>query len=95
MCLVGNLPIIFLDEAEQRANRIAILHRGTIIQNGTLAELKKLRHATKVEYVEKQPSLEDVALALVGDTRVLTGRSIRHILRSPDTIITTVITRSR
>ena len=27
-----------------------------------------------------------------GDTRVLLGRSLRHIMRSPDTIITTVIT---
>ena len=27
-----------------------------------------------------------------GDTAVLTGRSLRHITRSPDTIITTVIT---
>ncbi|GAB3120673.1 ABC transporter ATP-binding protein [Glaciibacter psychrotolerans] len=58
----------YLDEAEQLADRIAILHRGTIIQNGTLAELKKLLPAAPVEYVEKQPSLEDVFLALVGDT---------------------------
>jgi ABC-2 type transport system permease protein len=29
---------------------------------------------------------------LVGDTAVLTGRSLRHIARSPDTIITTVLT---
>ena len=57
----------YLDEAEQLADRIAILHEGTIIQNGTLAELKKLLPAAKVEYVEKQPSLEDVFLALVGD----------------------------
>ena len=57
-----------LDEAEQLADRIAILHKGTIIQNGTLAELKRLLPAAKVEYVEKQPSLEDVFLALVGDT---------------------------
>jgi len=28
----------------------------------------------------------------VGDTAVLTGRSLRHILRSPDTIITTAVT---
>ena len=28
----------------------------------------------------------------VGDTTVLTGRSLRHILRSPDTIITTAVT---
>ena len=27
-----------------------------------------------------------------GDTAVLTGRSLRHILRSPDTIITTAVT---
>ena len=57
----------YLDEAEQLADRIAILHEGTIIQNGTLAELKQLLPAAKVEYVEKQPSLEDVFLALVGD----------------------------
>ena len=58
----------YLDEAEQLADRIAILHKGTIIQNGTLAELKRLLPQAKVEYVEKQPSLEDVFLALVGDT---------------------------
>ena len=29
---------------------------------------------------------------VIGDTAVLTGRSLRHILRSPDTIITTVVT---
>ena len=58
----------YLDEAEQLADRIAILHQGTIIQNGTLAELKQLLPPAKVEYVEKQPSLEDVFLALVGDT---------------------------
>jgi ABC-2 type transport system ATP-binding protein len=58
----------YLDEAEQLADRIAILHKGTIIQNGTLAELKKLLPPAKVEYIEKQPSLEDVFLALVVDT---------------------------
>lgn len=58
----------YLDEAEQLADRIAILHKGTIIQNGTLAELKNLLPPAKVEYIEKQPSLEDVFLALVGDT---------------------------
>jgi ABC-2 type transport system ATP-binding protein len=56
-----------LDEAEQLADRIAILHRGRIIVNGTLAELKQLLPPAKVEYVEKQPTLEDVFLALVGD----------------------------
>ncbi|GAA0399005.1 ATP-binding cassette domain-containing protein [Micromonospora gifhornensis] len=55
-----------LDEAEQLADRIAILHQGRIIVDGTPDELKRLLPAPEVEYVEKQPSLEDVFLALVG-----------------------------
>ncbi|MEV5967581.1 ATP-binding cassette domain-containing protein [Kribbella sp. NPDC051952] len=57
----------YLDEAEQLADRIAILHQGRIIVDGTLAELKRLLPPAKVEYVEKQPTLEDVFLTLVGD----------------------------
>ena len=57
----------YLDEAEQLADRIAILHRGRIIVNGTLTELKALLPAGKVEYVEKQPTLEEVFLAITGD----------------------------
>jgi ABC-2 type transport system ATP-binding protein len=56
----------YLDEAEQLADRIAILHEGRIIANGTLAELKQLLPPARVEYVEKQPTLEDVFLAIVG-----------------------------
>ena len=56
----------YLDEAEQLADRIAILHQGRIIVNGTLAELKQLLPPATVTYVEKQPTLEDVFLALVG-----------------------------
>jgi ABC-2 type transport system permease protein len=33
-----------------------------------------------------------VTTHVLGDTAILTGRSLRHITRSPDTIITTVIT---
>jgi ABC-2 type transport system ATP-binding protein len=57
----------YLEEAEQLADRIAILHQGRIIANGTLAELKQLLPPTKVEYVEKQPTLEDIFLKLVGN----------------------------
>jgi ABC-2 type transport system ATP-binding protein len=57
-----------LDEAERLADRIAILHGGRIIVNGTLAELKQLIPPAKVEYVEKQPTLEDLFLAIVGDS---------------------------
>jgi ABC-2 type transport system ATP-binding protein len=56
----------YLDEAEQLADRIAILHEGRIIAGGTLAELKKLFPPAKVEYVEKQPTLEEIFLAIVG-----------------------------
>ena len=56
-----------LEEAEHLADRIAILHGGRIIVNGTLAELKALLPPAKVEYVEKQPTLEDVFLSIVGD----------------------------
>lgn len=56
----------YLDEAEQLADRIAILHEGRIIANGTLAELKQLFPPAKVEYVEKQPTLEEIFLAIIG-----------------------------
>jgi ABC-2 type transport system ATP-binding protein len=56
----------YLDEAEQLADRIAILHEGRIIANGTLAELKKMFPPAKVEYVEKQPSLEEIFLSIIG-----------------------------
>lgn len=55
-----------LEEAEQLADRIAILHEGRIIANGTLAQLKGLFPPSKVEYVEKQPTLEEIFLAIVG-----------------------------
>lgn len=56
----------YLDEAEQLADRIAILHEGRILVTGTLADLKALMPPAKVEYIEKQPSLEDVFLRLAG-----------------------------
>ena len=56
----------YLDEAENLADRIAILHEGRIIADGTLAELRQLLPPATVEYVEKKPTLEDVFLAIVG-----------------------------
>ncbi|WP_433387106.1 ABC transporter ATP-binding protein [Micromonospora sp. KLBMP9576] len=56
----------YLDEAEHLADRIAILHEGRIIVDGTLPELKRLLPPATVEYVEKQPTLEDVFLTLIG-----------------------------
>lgn len=55
-----------LEEAEQLADRIAILHEGRIVVDGTLAELRALLPRPIVEMVERQPSLEEVFLAVVG-----------------------------
>ena len=105
----------YLDEAEQLADRIAILHEGRIIQNGTLAELKRLlpaadgrvrreaahargglprAHLGRRHHRRPTTDTEGTAMTthVLGDTGVLTGRSLRHILRSPDTIITTAVT---
>ncbi|MDM5201162.1 ATP-binding cassette domain-containing protein [Fictibacillus enclensis] len=55
----------YLEEAEQLADQIAILHEGRVIACGTLQELKKLFPPAKVEYVEKQPSLEEIFLTII------------------------------
>ncbi|MCA1057479.1 ATP-binding cassette domain-containing protein [Rossellomorea aquimaris] len=56
----------YLEEAEQLADRIAILHGGKIITTGTLVELKEMFPPAKVEYIEKQPTLEEIFLAIIG-----------------------------
>jgi ABC-2 type transport system ATP-binding protein len=61
----------YLEEAEQLADQIAILHEGRIIAGGTLADLKKLFPPAQVEYVEKQPTLEEVFLAITGKKETL------------------------
>ena len=57
----------YLEEAEKLADRIAILHQGTIIVSGTLAELRQLLPPAKAELVERQPTLEEIFLAIVGN----------------------------
>jgi ABC-2 type transport system ATP-binding protein len=69
--LAGNgitvfLTTQYLEEAEQLADRIAILHNGKIIVSGTLSELKRQFPPAKVEYIEKQPTLEEIFLSMVG-----------------------------
>ncbi|MBU2667054.1 ATP-binding cassette domain-containing protein [Actinoplanes bogorensis] len=57
----------YLEEAEKLADRIAILHQGTIIVSGTLAELRAMLPPAQVEYVERQPTLEEIFLAIIGN----------------------------
>jgi len=59
----------YLEEAEQLADKIAILHDGIIIAIGTLDELKKLFPPVKKEYIEKQPTLEEIFLAIIGSKK--------------------------
>jgi ABC-2 type transport system ATP-binding protein len=54
----------YLEEADQLADRIALLDRGRIVAEGTSAELKAL--VPPVEARPKEPSLDDVFLALTG-----------------------------
>jgi ABC-2 type transport system ATP-binding protein len=75
----------YLDEAEQLADRIAILHEGRIIVNGTLAELKQLLPPAKVEYVEKQPSLEEIFFAVVGNRTTGAGATVAAPAAETDT----------
>ena len=56
----------YLDEAEHLADRIAVLHEGRIIASGTLTELRQLLPPAEIEYVPKQPTLEDIFLAIIG-----------------------------
>lgn len=56
----------YLDEAEQLADKIAILNEGKIIANGTFEELKKLFPPAKKEYIEKQLTLEEIFLTIIG-----------------------------
>jgi ABC-2 type transport system ATP-binding protein len=65
----------YLDEAEHLADRIAILHQGRIIADGTLDELRRLLPPAEVEYVEKQPTLEDVFLAIIGGDDTAAARA--------------------
>lgn len=59
----------YLEEAERLADRAAILHAGRILVEGSLEELRRLVPSPVVEQVEKQPTLEDVFLSLVGPER--------------------------
>jgi ABC-2 type transport system ATP-binding protein len=64
----------YLEEAEQLADRIAILHDGRIIAGGTLEELKRLFPPAKLEYIEKQATLEEIFLAIVSNKELEVAR---------------------
>jgi len=54
----------YLEEAEQLADQVAILHEGVIIAQGSPEELKQDLYC---ETTESLPTLEDVFLTLIGE----------------------------
>lgn len=65
----------YLEEAEQLADHIAILDKGSIIVDGTLAELKKLLPQEIVEFVFASEQDMQKALPLLSDYKILTDVS--------------------
>jgi ABC-2 type transport system ATP-binding protein len=59
----------YLEEAEYLADKIAILHEGRIIAGGTLEDLRKMFPPAKKEYVEIQPTLEEIFLKIIGEEK--------------------------
>ncbi len=78
----------YLDEAEQLADRIAILHEGRIIANGTLAELTQLLPPATIEYVEKQPTLEPIFMAVIGNDDTAVTAAADAIDHTEDSLTT-------
>lgn len=54
----------YLEEAEQLAQRIAVLHEGRVVVDDTLAGLRRLLPPAERRLVEVEPTLEEVFLAL-------------------------------
>ena len=93
-----------LEEAEKLADRIAILHLGTIIVSGTLAELRQAAPSREgrtrgtathpggdLPGDRRKQGGAAMSAHVVSNTGVMLGRSVRHVTRSVDTIITVTI----
>jgi ABC-2 type transport system ATP-binding protein len=60
----------YLDEADELADRIAVLDRGAIVADGTPAELKRRAPGGRIRLeFEDRPALDDAAGALPGAAR--------------------------
>ena len=57
----------YLEEADQLADRIAVLDHGRLVAEGTAQELKRLVPRREVRMGPVEPTLDDVFLALTGD----------------------------
>jgi ABC-2 type transport system ATP-binding protein len=55
----------YLEEADQLADTIAVLHQGTIVASGTAGELKKLVSGSRIDFIFATESQRDEAEALL------------------------------
>jgi ABC-2 type transport system ATP-binding protein len=55
----------YLEEADQLADKIAVLHQGKIVANGTASELKKLVSGTRIDFIFASETQRNAAEALL------------------------------
>lgn len=86
----------YLDEADQLADRIAVIDHGKLIKIGTPEELKKQIGGTKLEFtVERNSQIDDAMKLLtnnVGEPINHTGEQLSTTLKSVDQIAPLLVT---
>lgn len=63
-----------LEEADELADRIAVLHQGTIVANGTAAELKKLVPSGLIKFTFQNEKQVEAAAAFLGKNYEITDK---------------------
>lgn len=64
----------YLEEADELADRIAVLHQGTIVANGTATELKKLVPGGLIKFTFEDAKQVEAAVAALGKTYGITDK---------------------
>lgn len=85
--LAGNGTTVFLttqylEEADQLADKIAVLHQGTIVASGTAGELKKLVSGSHISFTFVAQKQRDAA-------KLLLGKRHQTVTNSPVTLTVT------
>jgi ABC-2 type transport system ATP-binding protein len=64
----------YLEEADELADRIAVLHQGTIVANGTATELKKLVPSGLIKFTFQNEKQLEAAVATLGKNYEITDK---------------------
>jgi ABC-2 type transport system ATP-binding protein len=76
-----------LEEADQLADRIAVLHRGEIVANGSAAELKKLVPGGRLELTfREERSVEAAARVLAAHSPAIAGEGLMLSVTTDGTV---------